>query len=76
MIDFTIQLLCTITLLSGIWLTGDKRLRGPFICFIAEIFTTTVGIMHHTWSIILIGVTLAVVQGRNFYKWRAERTPW
>lgn len=76
MIDFIIQLLFTITLLSGIWLTGNKQLRGPFICTVAEFLTVTVGVMHHTWSIIVIGAVLAIVQGRNFIKWRREGTRW
>jgi len=76
MIDFTVQFLATVLLLSGLWLMGNKRLIGPFMTSIAEIFTTIIGITHHTWSIVVIGVVLAFVQGRNFFKWRAEGTGW
>lgn len=76
MFDFFIQLFAAVPLLVGLWLTGNKRLLGPFLCFIAEAFTTTVGVMHHTWSIILIGAVLFVVQGRNFLKWRSEGVNW
>lgn len=76
MIDFMLQFLCAVPLLLGLWLMGDKRLLGPFLCFVAEGFTTAVGVTHHVWSIVLIGVVLFVVQGRNFLKWRAEGIGW
>lgn len=49
---------------------------GVLMVVVAEVFTTMVGIMYGTWSIIVIGVCLTVVQGRNFIKWRKEKTPW
>lgn len=76
MLDFIIQFLGAIPLLAGLWLMGNKHLLGPFLAFIAEGFTTIIGITHHVWSIILIGVVLFVVQGRNFFKWRAEGVQW
>ena len=76
MIDFFIQLFAAVPLLVGLWLMGNKRLIGPFLCFLAEGFTTAVGIMHHAWSIILIGIVLFFVQARNFLKWRREGVSW
>lgn len=76
MIDFIVQAMCVVLLLLGLWLMGDKRLLGPFLCFVAEGFTAAVGIMHHTWSIIVIGVVLFVVQARNFWKWKREGVRW
>ena len=76
MMDFIIQALAAGPLLLGLWLMGDKRLWGPFLCFFAEVFTTVVGVQHHAWSIILIGSVLFVVQGRNFLKWRREGARW
>lgn len=76
MIDFLVQFLSMALLLVGLWLMGDKRLIGPFLAFLAEGFTTAVGITHHVWSIIVIGSVLFVVQGRNFWKWRREGIPW
>jgi hypothetical protein len=76
MIDFVIQFLATSLLLSGLWLMGNKRLIGPFLAFLAEFFTTIVGIQHRTWSIIVIGAVLFVVQGRNFLKWHKEGVRW
>lgn len=76
MLDFIIQSLSAGLLFSGLWLMGNKRLRGPLLTAFAELFTTTVGITHHTWSITLIGVVLCVVQARNFFKWKAEGTRW
>jgi hypothetical protein len=46
MLDFIIQFLAAVPLLIGLWLMGNKRLLGPFLCFMAEGFTTTVGIQH------------------------------
>lgn len=76
MIDFLIQAAGAFGLLLGLWLMGDKRLLGPFLCFLAEGFTTVIGITHHVWSIIVIGAVLFVVQGRNFWKWRKEGVRW
>jgi hypothetical protein len=76
MLDFIIQFLAAVPLLIGLWLMGNKRLLGPFLCFMAEGFTTTVGIQHHVWSIVVIGAVLFVVQLRNFLKWRREGAPW
>lgn len=76
MIDFIIQTLGAIPLLIGLWLMGNKRLIGPFLCFVAEFFTTVVGITHHVWSIILIGDVLFVVQLRNSLKWKNEGVSW
>lgn len=76
MIDFIIQFLAMTLLLSGLWLMGNKRLIGPFMTAFAEIFTTIVGVTHHTWSIVVIGVVLSFVQARNFFKWRKEGTRW
>jgi hypothetical protein len=76
LIDFFVQLFAAVFLFAGLWLMGSKRLAGPFLCFIAEGFTTAVGITHHTWSIILIGVVLFFVQVRNFVKWKKEGAPW
>lgn len=76
MLDFLMQFLCAVPLLLGLWLMGDKRLLGPFLCFIAEGFTTAVGVTHRVWSIVLIGVVLFVVQLRNFIKWRKEGVGW
>jgi len=75
-LDFVIQFLAAVPLLIGLWLMGNRRLVGPFLAFIAEAFTTTVGITHHAWSIVLIGVVLFFVQGRNFFKWRREGVRW
>jgi len=76
MIDFVVQLSATVLLLAGLWLMGNKRLLGPFLAFLAEFFTTIVGIQHKTWSIIVIGSVLFVVQGRNFWKWYREGISW
>lgn len=76
MIDFTIQFFGTAFLLIGLWLMGNKRLIGPFLAFLAEGLTTIIGITHHVWSVIVIGVVLFFVQGRNFLKWRAEGVGW
>jgi hypothetical protein len=76
MTDFTVQLLSAVLLLLGLWLMGDKKLIGPFLACLAELFTTVVGATHHVWSIILIGGVLFVVQGRNFLKWKREGTRW
>lgn len=76
MIDFIVQFLATVLLLTGLWLMGNKRLIGPFMTAFAEVFTTVVGITHRTWSIVVIGVVLSIVQARNFIKWRREGTRW
>jgi len=76
MIDFIVQFLATVLLLVGLWLMGNKRLIGPCMAAFAEIFTTIVGIAHHTWSIVVIGSVLFIVQSRNFLKWKAEGTRW
>ena len=76
MIDFLIQFLSAALLLIGLWLMGNKRLIGPFLAFIAELFTTLVGIQHHVWSIVVIGAVLFIVQGRNFLKWQREGVRW
>lgn len=76
MLDFIVQSLAAGLLFYGLWSMGNKRLRGPFITAVAEIFTTIVGVTHKTWSIVLIGIVLTVVQGRNFLKWRKEGTEW
>jgi hypothetical protein len=76
MLDFMSQLLSALLLFAGLWLMGSKRLLGPFLCFLAEGFTTIVGYLHHSWGIILIGVVLFFVQARNFVKWRREGAKW
>lgn len=76
MIDFVVQSLAAGLLFAGLWMMGNKRLAGPFITAVAELFTTIVGVTHHTWSIALIGAVLFFVQGRNFLKWRKEGTRW
>lgn len=76
MLDFVVQFLAMTLLLVGLWLMGNKRLLGPAMTAVAEIFTTIVGITHHTWSIVVIGVVLSFVQARNFLKWHAEGTRW
>lgn len=74
--DFVIQFLATTLLLVGLWIMGNKKLMGVLMVVIAEIFTTMVGFMYGTWSIIVIGACLTIVQGRNFIKWKKEKTPW
>lgn len=76
MIDFLIQALATILLLAGIWMMGDKRLKGPFIAAISELFFVVVGIQHHVWSAIVIGFVLFMIQARNFKKWHSEGAAW
>lgn len=76
MIDFIIQFLAASLLLSGLWIMGNKKLLGVLLVIIAEIFTTIVGIMYGTWSIVVIGVCLTIIQSRNFIKWKKEKTPW
>ena len=76
MIDFIIQFLATVLLLAGLWIMGNKKLGGVLLVVIAEIFTTIVGITHGVWSIIIIGICLTIVQGRNFIRWRKDKTPW
>lgn len=76
MIDFIVQFLGAVPLLVGLWLMGNHRRSGVLMAFLAEGFTTAVGIMHHVWSVILIGVVLFVVQGRNFWKWQREGVRW
>lgn len=76
MLDFLIQFLSATLLLVGLWLMGNKRLIGPFLAFVAEAFTTIVGVEHHVWSVIVIGAVLFFVQGRNFFKWRREGVRW
>jgi len=76
MVDFIIQFLAASLLLVGLWLMGNKRLAGPLLAFLAEIFTTIVGVQHHAWSIVVIGSVLFVIQGRNFLKWHSEGINW
>lgn len=76
MIDFLVQFFATTLLLFGLWIMGNKKLIGVLMVVVAEGFTTVVGIMYGTWSIIVIGICLMIVQGRNFFKWRKENTPW
>ena len=76
MLDFVIQFFAAFLLLTGLWLMGNKRLLGPFLCFLAEGFTTAAGLSHHVWSIVVIGSVLFVIQGRNFWKWRSEDASW
>lgn len=76
MTDFIVQFLAAFLLLVGLWQMGNNKLIGPFLAFVAEFFTTIVGIQHHAWSIVVIGAVLFVVQGRNFYKWRRMGVRW
>ena len=76
MFDFIVQFLATSLLLGGLWIMGNKKLGGVLMVVIAEVFTTMVGIMYGTWSIIVIGICLTIVQGRNFIKWKKENTAW
>jgi len=76
MVDFLIQLVSAVLLLLSVWLMGNQRLLGPFLGFVANGAATLVGIQHHVWSIIVIGAVLFFVQGRNFFKWRAEGVRW
>lgn len=76
MLDFIIQFLTMTLLLVGLWLMGDKRLKGPALTTVAEVFTTIVGVTHHTWSITIIGAVLSFVQARNFFKWKREGAKW
>lgn len=75
-IDNTIQGAAAALLFAGLWLTGNKRLSGPALAAVAEIFTFMIGIWHETWSIILIGAVLFVVQSRNFVVWFREGVRW
>ncbi len=72
MIDFIVQFLATSLLLVGLWLMGNKKLSGPILACLAEVFTTAVGIMHNAWSIVVIGAVLFIIQGRNAIKWYKE----
>jgi hypothetical protein len=74
--DFLIQLVGTVLLLGGIWIMGNKRLLGPFMAAVSELFMVVIGIQHHAWSIVVIGFVLFAVQARNFWKWRKEGTEW
>jgi len=76
MIDFLIQFFGAVPLLIGLWLMGNNRRLGVLLCFLAEGFTTVIGITHHVWSIIVIGVWLFVIQGRNLRKWTKEGVRW
>ncbi len=76
MIDFIVQFLGTALLFAGLWLMGNKRLLGPFLAFIAELFIVVVGVTHGAWSIVVIGIGLGFIQARNFLKWRSEGAPW
>lgn len=70
------QFLAAVPLLVGLWFTGNKRLLGPFLCFLSELFWIGVGVMHNLWSAILIGAVLFMIQLRNFLKWKAEGVQW
>ncbi len=76
MFDFIVQSLATVLLLVGLWLMGDKRLLGPFLAGVAEVFIVVVGWTHGAWSIVVIGVFLGFVQARNFLKWKKEGVAW
>lgn len=75
-IDFIIQFTSSFGLLVGIWLTGNRRLSGPFLCLLAEVAVTIMGVTHGTWSLVVIGVGLGIVQARNFVKWYKEGVAW
>jgi hypothetical protein len=75
-IDFIVQSLAAGLLFYGLWQMGNRNLRGPFYAALAEIFTTIVGYWYGTWSIVLIGVVLFVVQARNFMQWRKDGVAW
>ena len=75
-LDSVIQASGMLLLFYGLWEMGNNKLRGPFITGIAEVLTFTVGIVHHTWSIWIIGLVLSVVQFRNYLKWRKEDVNW
>jgi hypothetical protein len=75
-LDFFIQTAATVLLLVGLWVMGNMRRSGVLMAFAAEGFTTAVGIMHHVWSIVVIGAVLFVVQGRNLLKWSRDGVKW
>ena len=74
--DFVVQFLATSLLLYGLWVMGNRKLKGPFLAAVAEIFTTLVGTTHHAWGIVVIGVVLFVVQVRNFFLWQSQGLDW
>lgn len=76
MIDFILQILSALLLFYGIWQTGNNLLRGPVITLFAELLTIFVGVIHGVWSLILIGIVLFIIQGRNSRKWFKEGKEW
>lgn len=76
MFDFLIQFLAMVLLLVGLWEIGNEKLRGPFLGFTSNIFTMILGVTHHLWSFLVIGILVFVIQGRNFFKWKKEGVQW
>lgn len=72
LIDFLAQAAASCLLFAGIYETGNHRCRGPALATTSELIFIGVGIYHDVWSLSLVGVVLAVLQGRNFLKWRKE----
>jgi len=69
MIDTIVQTLAVVLLCWGLWETGNKKVRGPVLAAIAELFVIVVGITHGAWSVTLIGVILFFIQSRNAWLW-------
>lgn len=74
--DFIAQVVASGLLFAGIYETGNHRARGPALATTSELIFIGIGIYHDVWSLSLVGVVLAVLQGRNFLKWRKEGVSW
>lgn len=76
MMDFVTQAVGYGGLIYGLYTMGDNKLRGPLIAMFSEAALVGVGVNHQVWSLTLIGLTLFIVQGRNFLKWKAAGVKW
>lgn len=69
-LSLVLQIAATATTLASMWLIADKRISGPIVGQVSNVFWLLLDFHLGLWGLIPLALAMIVLHARCFLKWR------
>jgi hypothetical protein len=69
-----LQIVACGTTLAATWMVGNKHVSGPALNIAAALCFAAVNAYTDLWLCAVFSATMAIMNARNFFRWRREET--
>lgn len=70
--EFYVQAAASVTTLAGQWQYGSKRMLGPILGCVAQVFWWGIMFQGNLWGLLPLNIAMAFIHVRNLIKWRRD----